>query len=365
MSTEKQKQFLIRVAYFGVIAIGLYFALRYLLSPLMPFLIGFVIAWLFHKPSRAIAKKLHVHARIPALLITILFYLIVFSAMLIGVAYVITAVEHFIPLLPELYTNQLLPFILEKLNELELWLGQFDPSVAAVIDNMAGRLFASAGTMISNLSVTAVKLVSSIIAGLPSVILSIILTVVATCFSSMDFDKITGFFKSLLPQKTASTITETVVSSVDSIRKIIVSYMLIMLISFVELSIGFLVMKIPYAIALALIIAIVDIMPVLGTGLFLIPWSIIAAVLGNVPIAVGMAILYIVMLIVRNTVEPKLVGMQMGLHPLATLISMFIGLEFFGLAGMLGFPITLSLLVQFRKRKNTQTASSHDHEVTA
>ena len=113
---------------------------------------------------------------------------------------------------------------------------------------------------------------------------------------------------------------------------------------------GFLLLSVPYAVGLALLVAVIDIMPVLGTGLVLIPWAIIAAVLGSYKMAIGVAALYIIMLAVRNVVEPKLVGNQMGLHPLVTLIAMFVGLQLFGLAGLFGFPIALSLYFKMVKR---------------
>ncbi|MBR2942728.1 MAG: AI-2E family transporter, partial [Clostridia bacterium] len=92
----------------------------------------------------------------------------------------------------------------------------------------------------------------------------------------------------------------------------------------------------------------------LGTGLVLIPWAIIAAILRMYPLAIGVAMLYIIMLVVRNVVEPKLVGQQMGLHPVATLISMFLGLNLFGILGLFGFPIALSLYFKMsRTRKES------------
>ena len=129
-----------------------------------------------------------------------------------------------------------------------------------------------------------------------------------------------------------------------------------MILSFGELSIGFLLMNVPYAVGVALLVAVIDIMPVLGTGLVLIPWAIIAAVLGSYKMAAGVAALYIIMLAVRNVVEPKLVGSQMGLHPLVTLIAMFVGLQLFGLAGLFGFPIALSLYFKMVKSGKSRKA---------
>lgn len=348
LKLEKKKTFLIQLAYYGaIIALG-YLFLRYMLPPLSPFVTGFVIAWLLAKPAKMLAKKLHLPTRIPAFLLAIVFFAIVFVSAITAGLQVISALEHFVLQLPSFYATQIVPFISYTFDELEVILAEYDPEIVDLLDRIFTQLFAYIGQFVSNLSLTIVRLVSSFITGMPSVILSVVLTVVSTFFISIDFDKIVGFFKNCLPARIRTTVSETVTTGVVSIRKILVSYIIIMFMSFAELSIGFLLIGVPYAVGLGLLVAVIDIMPVLGTGLVLIPWAMIAAVIGNYRSAIGVALLYVIMLAVRNVVEPKLVGQQMGLHPLATLISMFLGLQLFGLPGLFGFPISLSLLIKLR-----------------
>ena len=346
MNIEKRKRFLVNAGYYGVIALGIFLCLRYLLSPMLPFLTGFLIAWIFHKPSKAIAGKLHIATRIPAMFLAIVFYAIVVTAILLASLQIISALRHFLPQLPQLYTSRLLPFLDRSLDHFELWLGQFDPSIAVRIDTLAGEIYSSTERALSNLSTTALRTISGLITRMPTFILRVILTVVATFFVSIDFERIISFIKRQLPLKIQNTVGKAIHTGVDSFWRILLSYVLIMMLSFVELSIGFLIMRIPYALGVALLVAFIDILPVLGTGLVLIPWSLIAGIIGNIPIAAGMALLYIFMLVVRNIVEPRLVGKQIGLHPLVTLISLFIGMHLFGLAGMLCLPLALSLLLQ-------------------
>jgi len=343
MNVDGKKSFVIHAAYYGVIAALAYLGLRYLLPPLSPFVAGFAFAWLLHRPAKVIGQKLHMHYRFPAFALGIVLYAILFVIVLIASAQVISALEHFVPQIPVIYANQIVPFIAQAFDKLEVQMQDFDPAIVDVVDRLSQELFSYMQKLISSLSVGAVRLVSAIITGLPSVILSIILMVVSTFFISMDFEQIVQYALSVMPEKMRRTVTETVNTGVGSVRKILGSYILIMCMSFVELSVGFLLLKIPYAVGLALLVAVIDIMPVLGTGLILIPWAIIAAVLRMYPIAIGVAMLYIFMLVVRNVVEPKLVGKQMGLHPVVTLVSMFLGLNMFGIFGLFGFPIALSL----------------------
>lgn len=348
LKLEKKKNFLVQIGYYGtLIALG-YLFLRYLLPPLSPFVFGFIIAWLLNKPAKALGRKLHLPVRIPALLLAVVFFAIVFTAAITAGLQVISALEHFVPQLPSFYATRIVPFISHSFDRLEVMLSEYDPAIVDLVDRILTQLFAYIGQLVSNLSLAMVRLVSSIITGMPSVILSIILTVVSTFFISLDFDSIIAFMKRCLPTRMRDTVSETITTGLSSIRKILISYIVIMFMSFAELSIGFLLLRVPYAVGLGLLVSVIDIMPILGTGLILIPWAIIAAVLRNVRMAVGIALLYIVMLAVRNVVEPKLVGKQMGLHPLATLISMFLGLQLFGIAGLFGFPIALSLALKLR-----------------
>jgi predicted PurR-regulated permease PerM len=117
-----------------------------------------------------------------------------------------------------------------------------------------------------------------------------------------------------------------------------------MSITFIELSIGFTIIGIGKPLLIAVLIALFDILPVLGTGGIMVPWIVISAIQSNYSLALGLLILYMVITIVRNIIEPKIVGSQIGLHPVVTLVSLFVGAQLFGVIGLFGFPITLSLL---------------------
>lgn len=172
---------------------------------------------------------------------------------------------------------------------------------------------------------------------------------ISTFFFSMDFDRIVRFLKNCLPEKVEKALGPIKEKTVRSLKMFVLSYFVIFLMTFADFSIGFLILRIPYAILIGLLVVVMDIMPVPGTGLVLLPWAVIAAFMKKFTLAIGIALLYIIITVIRNTVEPKLVGKQIGLHPLATLISMFLGMQLFGIVGLFAFPVLLSLLVQLRR----------------
>jgi predicted PurR-regulated permease PerM len=127
-------------------------------------------------------------------------------------------------------------------------------------------------------------------------------------------------------------------------------------ITFLELWIGLSLLKIPYELGLAFGIAVFDLMPILGVGGILLPWGGIALVLGNLKMGIGIIALYLVIAAVRNTVEPRIVGKEIGLHPLATLVAMVVGLRLIGLVGMLMLPITMVAIVKLREGSLSEQA---------
>jgi sporulation integral membrane protein YtvI len=122
-------------------------------------------------------------------------------------------------------------------------------------------------------------------------------------------------------------------------------------VTFIELLIGYSLIGVKYVFSLALITAVVDALPVLGTGTILIPAAAINLIMGNVPKALAFIALYIVILIVRQFLEPKVVAQSLGLHPLVTLISIYVGLQLFGIIGLFLGPIIVVIIKALQKAR--------------
>ena len=128
-------------------------------------------------------------------------------------------------------------------------------------------------------------------------------------------------------------------------------YLALMFLTFIELSVGLLILGQSNAVLLAAIISVIDILPVLGTGAIVIPWAVISLFTGNIWKAIGLILLYIVITVIRNFSEPKIIGKQVGLHPLLTLLSMFCGLKLLGILGLFLCPLTLIIINDLYKRQ--------------
>ncbi|MDD4111538.1 MAG: sporulation integral membrane protein YtvI [Herbinix sp.] len=107
-----------------------------------------------------------------------------------------------------------------------------------------------------------------------------------------------------------------------------------------------------YALLLGILIAILDALPIIGSGMILIPWSIAMLINGNIFAAAVLVTVYLLCQIIREVAEPKLIGNRIGIRPLYTLISMYIGLKLFGIAGFILGPIGLIIIITIFKGIN-------------
>ena len=131
----------------------------------------------------------------------------------------------------------------------------------------------------------------------------------------------------------------------------IFSYALLSVICFVELMIGFKIFGIQDAVFIALLIAIFDVLPVVGSGGILVPWGLIQLAMGDPFVGIGLVILWIVIVVVRQVLEPKIVGSQVGLYPLVTVATLYIGLQLMGGLGLIVAPVYVLVCKKLREEK--------------
>ncbi len=178
----------------------------------------------------------------------------------------------------------------------------------------------------------------------PTMLLSVVLTIMATYYLSSDRERIFAFFHRTFPP---GMIRKGVVLKHDLFKALfgqIRAQLLVSLLITITVILGLSIQQKPYGLLLGLLIGLMDALPVLGAGLFLIPWSLVGFVTGDTATGVGMALLYLAVIVVRQVAEPRIVGKSLGLYPLATMMAMYAGLQFTGnVLGLLLGPVLLNL----------------------
>ena len=346
MTIERRKNFIINIIYFALIIAVVYIAIKYVLGLLMPFIIGFIVALLLKLVINFTSEKLHVHKKVVAVALILLFYCATgFFLSWIGVRF-LTELKDGIIKLPEIYSVNIEPAIHKIFENAEKITAKLDPVMVQAFQNMAASLSQSVGSVVSNISSTAIRFISSSVSSLPGLILGIIFAVISSLFFAMDYSKITGYVARLFPSQNRNLLAEIKDFATGIGFKYAKAYATLMAVTFAELALGLSILRVDGAITIAALIAVIDILPVLGTGAVVVPWIIIELIEGNMPFAIGLAVLYLIITIVRNILEPKLVGKQIGLHPLVMLICMYVGLKIFGFIGLFALPIAVVIAKQ-------------------
>lgn len=350
MNLEKQKIFLIRFAYYGILLALAFLILKYVFPLLTPFLIAFVIAYILVRPVRFLNKYLHLPWKMTAILLVLLFYGsvgLLLTQLGIGI---VSGVVTLASYMPHLFEIHIIPFFTDILYNVEDLFQHLNPSVLAALDEAGRQLIQSASKMVSSLSVTAMSFATGAAYALPGLFIQLVLMIISTFFITADYKRLTGFCLRQFSDTYKNIVLEIKEYVVGTLFVCIRSYLIIMSITFIELSIGLTFIGVKHAMLIAFCVAIFDILPVLGTGGVMIPWAVLTLMRGNFTLALSLLLLYVVITILRNIIEPKIVGSQLGLHPVVTLSSMFAGAQLCGVVGLFGFPIILSLLRHLNER---------------
>ena len=340
---QRKKTFLINFAYFAVILGIAILICRRCLSILMPFLIAWVVTIIIRPVIELLIKKCHFSKGLAAALVTVLFYavfgllLTVIGMRLIGLARTV------IVGIPNYYNETVEPFLVMITEALLDFASRFSPEASDVVRDFLLGFSSNFETILTNASVSALRWLTTIAIRMPSGLLRVLITIIATVFVASDYPLLKRFVMAQLSERNQMLMREGSAHLGKTIGKYIRSYALIMLITFCELYIGLKLIGQRSAAVIAALIAVVDIFPVVGSGTVLIPWSLISIVTQNYGMALKIGLLYIVITVIRNIIEPKIVGQHVGMHPVVTLMAMVVGTYVFGPIGLLGLPITIAL----------------------
>ena len=347
MNIQKKRDFLTNFAYWIIVAAGIYLAFEYLLPISVPFIFGILVAWLVVW----ISGKLRCSNKLLRIGLTLLIYGVFGLVIVLLAAKGVSAVSDLLVWLPKFYENKLLPLAITIYNWCVETIQMLDPALINALEMLLESVLSSLKSLVSYLSSGAVNLVSGIATGIPNLILSLLAMIFSTIFVVGDYERISAFAEDHIPLGLKKLLINIRIYLTDTLFVVIRSYALIMLLTFTELSILFSLFGIEYPVAKAAAIAVMDIMPILGTGGIMIPWAVASLVLGYTSLGLQLLLIYGIVTVVRNYVEPKIVGTQLGLHPIITLVAMFIGLRLFGFWGLFGLPVGISFL--WKQREDT------------
>lgn len=361
----KRRDFLIDLVYVMAIIGLVYVFFKYCFVIAAPFLLSFFFAVILQRPLGWLDKKTKnkMHS-FWSIVLVLLCVAIILGPVISIIATLFREIGNFISFLGE-QLNDLPTFLVTLQNEILKAIKFLPDSIYTSVSENITQFF---GNLINDFDVSKLGInmssitsglsngisgVYSVVKNIPSILIGVVIGVIAWILFTKDYKKVVKFIKLQLPDKHKNLLSETKKIFSSTILKMCRAYGLIMFITFCENFLGLTilnligVMKNSYVFVIAICIAVFDILPVAGSGGILIPWSLIALVTGNVGQCVGLLILYAVITVIRQYIEPKIVGDSLGVNPLVTLAGLYFGLKLFGFMGMFIVPICVMTLKAF------------------
>ncbi|HET7627803.1 MAG TPA: sporulation integral membrane protein YtvI [Bacillales bacterium] len=328
-----------------------FFALYYIAQLTVPFIIAVVIAFLMNPLVNFLHRTCKIPRGIAVFISIIIIFALIAGLVTLIVFEIISGITYLTNVLPDkineligqlqlFVSNQVMPMYNRLLNSFH----NLDQTKQQTIINNIQDVGSTVTHMFSQLGQGILSVLSGFVAALPSLLAVLLFTMLGTFFISKDWYKLGNKINRIIPERAARNIG----SIFADLKKALFGFIraqltLISITAAIDL-VGLLILRVDYAISIAIITGLVDLMPYLGTGAVFVPWILYCFFTGNYFLAIGLSILYGVIIIQRQMMEPKIISSSIGLDPLATLVALFIGIELFGFLGLIVGPVVLVII---------------------
>ncbi len=209
---------------------------------------------------------------------------------------------------------------------------------------LAGNIRDNLGTITEKVSGMAGSVANSLLnfaTGVPGAVLGIIVTLIATYFFIKDRHLMVNLWLKMMPSPWGGRVLDVSRAVAGAFLSYVRAQAVLISLSTLQAVIGLYIIGTEYALTMGLLIGLFDVMPVLGPAAIILPWAAWAFISGNIAFGIKLIVLYLLIWLVRQTLEARVVAANLGLHPLAVLAAMYIGLKLIGIAGLIGGPILL------------------------
>ena len=310
----------------------------------MPFVIGWIISAIANPLVRLLEKKMKIVRKHSSMVIIIGVLAAVVGLGYLAVSRIVLEAGNLIANLPQIYANWQEDF--EEIGQnLQVFYNRLSPYIQKSIQNVSTNFAEYASSLVQAIGEPTFEAAGNFAKNVPSTLISIIMCLISAYFFTADHDRILDTLRKNIP----SEIFGKVSGVIHDLKSVVGGYFKaqfkIMGVVYVILVIGLLILKVNYALLVSFAIAFLDMLPFFGTGTVLAPWAIIKILSNDYQMAVGLLILYAVSQVVRQVIQPKIVGDTIGMDPLATLFFMFIGYKVSSIIGMIiAVPIGMILI---------------------
>ncbi len=331
----------------GVVLVALWVVLRVLfplVNLLMPFVAALALAVALNPAIRFFQKKLG-WGRNTLSLLMVLGCVLVVGALVVALAYsLVSQVLSFLQNWQPLWSDTM--YALKSITEsLEEFLKPLPEETYAQLAGLLERAVSWLGSVVPQLLTKAAGNAGSAAMSLPSWAIGFVIFLMASYFISADYPHLRFRATQSIPEEFRGFFGDVKRVAVDAFGGYVKAQLILSGIIFVILLVGFFFMGEPYALLLAFVLAVMDFIPIIGSGTAMVPWAVIDVVLGNYKHAVALMVVWGIIAVFRRVAEPKVVGNQTGLSPIASLVSIYVGMRLGGVIGMILGPVVCLVLL--------------------
>lgn len=311
---------------------------------LLPFIIAGIVSIITQPMSNFLQKKLKLSYKISNCISIVFFYLVFILIIVLSLTKLITEIYNLSQNLNR-HVNHIETIWTNLLYQFTSTVAQLPPNLSKIIDNSVNSVINSGALKLNSY----IRQTFTFFTSIPTIILYICITILSTFFISLDKKNILKFVEHQLPNTWIEKMYNIKKDLFNVLGTYIKAQLILMSLCFIQLFIylsllNHLKFNVHYPLLLSVSIAFIDALPILGAGAVLLPWSLFSLISGDYRLAIAIFIIYIILLSVRQMLEPKLISQNLGVHPLVTLISMYTGFKLIGIAGFLIGPLLLIIL---------------------
>ena len=334
--------------------LAVWIGLRYFLPLCLPFLLGAGLALAAEPMVSFFCRKLRFPRALGAGIGVSLTFIILALLVLTVFAILLRELGELAGVLPDLEDTARSGMALLSGWLLDL-VRHLPAGIRPMADRMVTGLFSGGTAFLDRATDYFLGLASGILSAIPGSALSLGTAIIASFMISAKLPGIRQWLKTRFPKERFAPWLNTT----KGIKAALLGYLKAQLklsgVTLLIVTLGMVILRVPYAFLWAIVVSLVDAFPVLGTGTILLPWGLVSLLRGNTPQAIGILALYAVVSLTRTILEPRLVGSQLGLDPLVTLAALYGGYRIWGIGGMILAPMLAVVALKLAETKTINT----------
>ncbi len=351
---EKNKASHLILTILGVVIL-IYLFFKYAFFGFLPIILGWLISLFIYPASVSISKKLKISRRATSGILVVLFFFVLIFLTVLGIRRLFVELSSFAAriqehpeIIEDAFTN-----IKEGISDSRFFsgleriissLGEYAYIADDIINNLLQSALASVGGFIGDFA-------KSVFMGIPTALLFLVTLILSSFYFSVDRERIYAAISSSVPSSISERVASFAAGGIRAAVGYIKSSLILMSVTFFEMLIFLTFLGVEYALIISAVIAVVDLLPLLGVGAVLVPWSIYSFITSDIKMGVWLLVIFAFSTVLRNIIEPKILGKRIGVHPFLVIAAAYLGFTLFGGAGLILFPVIAATISTARKEK--------------